>query len=304
MWLESVNKKISEKGITIKQIAAESYLSEKTVKRILTGASKSPSMANVIAIVQCVGCSLDEVFEIFVGTQAVLGDENLVKLQQECDTYKEQLNIANQEILDLKQKCTELEIDLRIAKKEIELKDQIIAVHDYYTKKNWGAKMEAILILLALVGIYFICTHFSEKTKAEGTFLDYKVKPYYDKIRAILTPYLNTEFAKKVLNSSYFDLKQISKDSENTGTAGYENSKEIVEKVSEHNYTYYFAYLYIFCYPPKSYRFLESDTETLAEETLRNYCKEKLTPLYDEIPKCFVEYFEKHSLLQFVKLKY
>ena len=80
--------------------------------------------------------SLDEVFEIFVGTQAVLGDENLVKLQQECDTYKEQLNNANQEILDLKQKCTELEIDLRIAKKEIELKDQIIAVHDYYTKKN------------------------------------------------------------------------------------------------------------------------------------------------------------------------
>jgi transcriptional regulator with XRE-family HTH domain len=136
MWLESVNKKISEKGITIKQIAAESYLSEKTVKRILTGASKSPSMANVIAIVQCVGCSLDEVFEIFVGTQAVLGDENLVKLQQECEIYKEQLSNANQEILDLKQKCTELEIDLRIAKKEIELKDQIIAVHDYYTKKN------------------------------------------------------------------------------------------------------------------------------------------------------------------------
>lgn len=136
MWLESVNKKISEKGITIKQIAAESYLSEKTVKRILTGASKSPSMANVIAIVQCVGCSLDEVFEIFVGTQAVLGDENLVKLQQECETYKEQLSNANQEILDLKQKCTELEIDLRIAKKEIELKDQIIAVHDYYTKKS------------------------------------------------------------------------------------------------------------------------------------------------------------------------
>ena len=136
MWLDNLNKKIADKGITHKQIAEQSYLSEKTVKRILTGISKSPPMANVIAIVNCVGCSLDDVFEMFVGTQAIIGDVTLVNLQQTTDTYKEELDKANQEILDLKQKCTELEIDLRIAKKEIELKDQIIAVHDYYTKKN------------------------------------------------------------------------------------------------------------------------------------------------------------------------
>lgn len=138
MWLESVNKKITEKNITYKQIATETYLTEKTVKRILTGVSKSPSMANVIAIVKCVGCSLDEVFELFVGTRAVLGDESLLTLQQESDTYKEELANANSEILTLKQKCTELEIDLKIAKREIELKDQIIATHNYYNKLKFG----------------------------------------------------------------------------------------------------------------------------------------------------------------------
>jgi transcriptional regulator with XRE-family HTH domain len=132
MWLESVNKKISEKGITIKQIAEGTYMQEKTVKRILTGVSKSPSMANIIAIVQYVGCSLDEVFEIFVGTQAVLGDENLMRLQQECDVYKEELSKLNQEVAELKSKNTELEIELKVAKKEVELKDQIIAVHNHY----------------------------------------------------------------------------------------------------------------------------------------------------------------------------
>jgi transcriptional regulator with XRE-family HTH domain len=136
MWLESVNKKISEKGITIKQIAEGTYMQEKTVKRILTGVSKSPSMANIIAIVQYVGCSLDEVFEIFVGTQAVLGDENLMRLQQECDVYKEELSKLNQEVAELKSKNTELEIELKITKKEIELKDQIIAVHNHYLKSN------------------------------------------------------------------------------------------------------------------------------------------------------------------------
>jgi transcriptional regulator with XRE-family HTH domain len=136
MWLENLNKKITEKNITYKQIASESYLTEKTVKRILTGTSKSPPMANVIAIVQCVGCSLDEVFEMFVGTHTVLGDETLIQLQQECDTYKEQLNKANQEIIEAKSKCTELEIELKLAKKEIELKDQIIAVHNYYCKNK------------------------------------------------------------------------------------------------------------------------------------------------------------------------
>ena len=132
MWLECINKKISEKGLTYKQIAAESYLTEKTVKRILTGTSKDPSLASIIAIVKVVGCSLDELFEIFVGTGAVVGSDSFIKLQQECSALKEENSRLNQELVNSQLQINNSMLEIKYLKNEIELKNEIILIHKTY----------------------------------------------------------------------------------------------------------------------------------------------------------------------------
>ena len=136
MWLESINKKIADKGLTYKQIAAESYLSEKTVKRILTGVSKDPSAASIIAIAKVIGCSLDEIFELFVGTSAVVSDDNLVKLQHEYDVVKADNDKLNQDLILAQNTINELNVEIKLLQKEIDHKNEIIALHDFYNKKN------------------------------------------------------------------------------------------------------------------------------------------------------------------------
>lgn len=132
MWLENINKKIEEKGLAYKQIAAESYLSEKTVKRILNGTSKDPSLASIIAIVKVVGCSLDEIFEMFAGTSAVVIDGNALKYQQECSALKEENQRLNKELVDSQLKNNAFELEIKYLKKGIELKDEIISIHKAY----------------------------------------------------------------------------------------------------------------------------------------------------------------------------
>lgn len=135
MWLESINKKIAEKGLTYKQIAAESYLTEKTVKRILTGTSKDPSLASIIAIVKVVGCSLDELFEIFVGTGAVVGSDSFIKLQQECDALKTENERLNQELFKSQSTINELNIEIKMLNKDIEHLNENIELFKFILNK-------------------------------------------------------------------------------------------------------------------------------------------------------------------------
>lgn len=143
MWRENLLELKKQKGMTTKQIADKCKMPEVTISRILSGKTDNPTIDNVLGIVQALGGSMDMIFEIFMGTQAVLGDETLAILQQDCDVYKEELGKANQSIVDAKLKIAELEVEIKLLRREIELKDQIIesknqiiAVHDYYIKKN------------------------------------------------------------------------------------------------------------------------------------------------------------------------
>jgi FtsZ-binding cell division protein ZapB len=61
-----------------------------------------------------------------MGTQAVVGDENLAKIQQEFDVLKEEFDRINQELGSTKIEMAELALENKMLKREIEYKDNLI----------------------------------------------------------------------------------------------------------------------------------------------------------------------------------
>lgn len=126
MWRENLIELKKQKGLTTKQIADKCKMPEITISRILSGKTENPTIDNILGIVQALGGSLDIIFEIFMGTQAVVGDENLAKIQQEFDVLKEEFDRINQELCSTKIEMAELTLENKMLKREIEYKDNLI----------------------------------------------------------------------------------------------------------------------------------------------------------------------------------
>lgn len=126
MWRENLIELKKQKGLTTKQIADKCKMPEITISRILSGKTENPTIDNILGIVQALGGSLDIIFEIFMGTQAVVGDENLAKIQQEFDVLKEEFDRINQELGSTKIEMAELALENKMLKREIEYKDSLI----------------------------------------------------------------------------------------------------------------------------------------------------------------------------------
>ena len=126
MWRENLIELKKQKGLTTKQIAEKCKMPEITISRILSGKTENPTIDNILGIVQALGGSLDIIFEIFMGTQAVVGDENLARLQQEFDVLKEEFDRINQELCSTKIEMAELTLENKMLKREIEYKDSLI----------------------------------------------------------------------------------------------------------------------------------------------------------------------------------
>lgn len=126
MWRENLIELKKQKGLTTKQIADKCKMPEITISRILSGKTENPTIDNILGIVQALGGSLDIIFEIFMGTQAVVGDENLAKVQQEFDVLKEEFDRINQELCSTKIEMAELTLENKMLKREIEYKDSLI----------------------------------------------------------------------------------------------------------------------------------------------------------------------------------
>lgn len=126
MWRENLIELKKQKGLTTKQIADKCKMPEITISRILSGKTENPTIDNILGIVQALGGSLDIIFEIFMGTQAVVGDENLAKVQQEFDVLKEEFDRINQELCSAKIEMAELTLENKMLKREIEYKDNLI----------------------------------------------------------------------------------------------------------------------------------------------------------------------------------
>lgn len=137
-WLINLIELKNRTDITVKQIAEMENVAEKSVSNVFLGKSKSPSVNLIRRIIHALGGTWRE---IFGESDAVIGGQDLVTLQNEVDRLTaenalltENLNIANLENTVLKDKATALESENNLLRLKLEYEEKISALHNYYNK--------------------------------------------------------------------------------------------------------------------------------------------------------------------------
>ena len=138
MWLDNLKELKTAKGMTVKQIAEQTKLPERTVSRIFSGDTDNPYVDTLHRIVTVLGGSLDG---ILADTKVVVGGANLATLQAEVETLNgeiERLNgelaLATAEAAMLNSKVISLTAENDILRLKLEHKEELIALHNYYIK--------------------------------------------------------------------------------------------------------------------------------------------------------------------------
>lgn len=131
MWLDNLKKLKKTKGMTVKQIADATQIPESTIKRIFAGDTDNPYVDTVRRIAIALDSSLDE---IFAETKVVVATETLAEVQENAvavEAEKEVIEIKNDM---LEAKITAMTLEIELLKKELQHKDELLAVYNYFTK--------------------------------------------------------------------------------------------------------------------------------------------------------------------------
>lgn len=138
MWLENLKELKKEKGMSAKQIAEKTNLPERTVNRILSGDTDNPYVDTLHRIVTVLGGSLDD---ILADTKLVVATESLVEVKETLEEVKGTANVmeAERDLIKIENERLKIEnanmaTELQLLKRELQHKDEIIALHNYYNK--------------------------------------------------------------------------------------------------------------------------------------------------------------------------
>lgn len=138
MWLENLKELKKEKGMSAKQIAEKTNLPERTVNRILSGDTDNPYVDTLHRIVNVLGGSLDD---ILADTKVVVATESLVEVKETLEEVKGTASVmeAQRDLIKVENERLKIEnanmaTELQLLKRELQHKDEIIALHNYYNK--------------------------------------------------------------------------------------------------------------------------------------------------------------------------
>ena len=145
MWLERLKEIKKEKGMSSKQIATSANLPERTVIRIFSGDTDNPYLDTIHRIAIAMGCSLDE---ILTDTKVVIANESLVEVK-ECLAEAQENNVvieAERDLVSIENEKLKIEIDalkndlttretrIKLLELELQHKEELLKVHDFYNK--------------------------------------------------------------------------------------------------------------------------------------------------------------------------
>lgn len=136
MWREKIIEAKKAKNITTKMMSEKVRLPDQTITRILSGKTETPRIDTVLDLGAAVGLSA---WELFSETTSVLGDKNLITLQEDLDQANAALSALQAEFASLSEETTDLRLknvtlqaENDLLKMKLEHKEEIISLHNYY----------------------------------------------------------------------------------------------------------------------------------------------------------------------------
>ena len=129
MWLENLKELKKKSGMSSKQIAEKTRLPERTVNRILAGESDHPYADTLDLIVKALGYDLGD---IFADTGVIVATTELVEIKEIVDVVEAERDLTLVENDMLKSKISALTTEIELLKKELQHKDELLALHNYY----------------------------------------------------------------------------------------------------------------------------------------------------------------------------
>lgn len=131
MWLDNLKELKRNTNLSSKQIAEKTKLPERTVNRILAGETDHPRVDTLHLIVTALGGSLND---IFADTNVVVATETLVEVKEAVEVVEAERDLVSVENEMLKAKVAAMTTEIELLKKELQHKEEIIALHNYYNK--------------------------------------------------------------------------------------------------------------------------------------------------------------------------
>lgn len=138
MWLENLKELKQKSKMTYKDISIGTGIPPKTIERIFNGTTESPTIGSLIPIISFLKGNFSEVF---ADTQAVIGNTTVTELQENVNELQENVEVAISEndllVAEnkiLQDKVKNLEKELELTKMKLMHKEELLAVHNYYTK--------------------------------------------------------------------------------------------------------------------------------------------------------------------------
>ena len=131
MWLDNLKELKKMTGMSSKQIADKTNLPERTVARIFSGETDHPYADTLDLIVKALGYDLGD---IFADTGVIIATTELVEIKETVDVVEAERDLTLVENDMLKSKVATLTTEIELLKKELQHKEEIIALHNYYNK--------------------------------------------------------------------------------------------------------------------------------------------------------------------------
>ena len=132
MWLDNLKELKKKAGMSAKQIAEKTNLPERTVCRILAGETEHPYADTLDLIVKALGNY--DLGDIFADTKVIVATDDLVEIKETIDIVEAEHDriLAENEMLKAKNSALTMEVEL--LKKELQHKEELLALHNYYNK--------------------------------------------------------------------------------------------------------------------------------------------------------------------------
>jgi transcriptional regulator with XRE-family HTH domain len=131
MWLDNLKELKKRTGMSAKQIADKTNLPERTISRILAGETDPPYADTLDLIVKALGYDLGD---IFADTKVIVATDDLVEIKESVDIVEAEHDRILVENEMLKTKNSALTMEIELLKKELQHKEELLALHNYYNK--------------------------------------------------------------------------------------------------------------------------------------------------------------------------